>query len=311
METSKPPIDSLTYPVRVASRMTGLKPETIRAWESRYGAVKPLRSAGGSRRYSDADVARLCLLRDVVAAGHRIGGIAGLDGSELRELIPLDRGEGVSPMDQLMAISEKFDGVGAGALVSDLMGELGACEFAKAVALPLLADVGERWRCGELSISVEHFLTATIRSALIPSLGSVHAEPGAPKIVFATPSGEPHDLGSLVAALVAARAGAESIFIGADVPIADLVDAVAQSRADVLVLGLVTLPHGQAERAVWQTRADLSTTVSLWIGGAGIDRIAPINDTLRVANLEQLEAEVTLLVSHIRDHSTPNHTRKN
>ena len=79
------PEDGETFPVRVAARITGLKPELIRAWETRYGAVRPSRSAGGSRRYSNEDLRRLRLLRDVVAAGHRIGGIAPLSLTELHE----------------------------------------------------------------------------------------------------------------------------------------------------------------------------------------------------------------------------------
>ena len=67
--------------------MTGLKPELLRAWEARYRAVTPGRSEGGSRLYSSDDLERLVLLRDVVAVGHRIGSVARLSLSELRDLL--------------------------------------------------------------------------------------------------------------------------------------------------------------------------------------------------------------------------------
>jgi methanogenic corrinoid protein MtbC1 len=282
----------------------------LRAWESRYGAIRPLRTAGGSRRYSEDDLHRLSLLRDAVAAGNRIGGIAQLGLSELKGLLPVELDRESPPIDQIIALAKKFDGAETRRLLSQLIGELGAAEFAKEIALPLLVEVGERWHRGDLSISVEHFMTGIVRSFLIPALGSLDAEPSAPRMVFATPSGERHDLGSLFAALIAARAGADAVFLGADVPVEELIESVARSRATVLVLGFVTLPKEESERAIREVRAGLSKEVSVWIGGAGVDGIPPVKDTLRVVNLEQVEAQATLLVGLVQDHSSTGDIRR-
>src|SRR3712207_5380935 len=75
------------YPVRVVTGRTGLSADVLRAWERRYGAVRPQRSAGGQRLYSEEDVARLTLMRRATLAGHSIAEIARLDVPALEALL--------------------------------------------------------------------------------------------------------------------------------------------------------------------------------------------------------------------------------
>jgi DNA-binding transcriptional MerR regulator/methylmalonyl-CoA mutase cobalamin-binding subunit len=284
-----------TYPVRVAASMTGLKPELIRAWETRYNAVQPDRTEGGSRRYSDEDLSRLRLLRDVVDAGHRIGSIAQLSLEDLRSLLPDSSGAESDPLERIIRLAEKLDGAEVRRLLGDELSRLGPVAFATDIALPLLVEIGSRWEHGSLGISVEHLTTAILRSMLLSDFDAVGRTPGSPRAIFATPSGEPHDLGTLVAALVALRAGAEVAFLGADVPVDDLVDGIRNARASVLVLGIVTLPPEEADSILREVRKRVPDDVGVWIGGAGIRGLAPHPGVERISNLDQLEAQITLL----------------
>ncbi len=78
------------HPIRVVARRTGLSRDVLRAWELRYDAVEPRRSAGGQRLYSDRDIERLQLLRQAIEAGRRIGQVAKLDMRELEALVQED-----------------------------------------------------------------------------------------------------------------------------------------------------------------------------------------------------------------------------
>lgn len=310
MTSAKVPEQDQTYPVRVTVRMTGLKAELLRAWETRHNAVQPLRTVGGSRRYSHADVHRLTLLRELVDTGHRIGSIARLDLAALEALLLEAKPEcGSSTLGELIACAKAMNADDAQRLISRLIEEQGACGFARDIALPLLVEIGERWRSGDLSISVEHFMTGIIRSALISAVGAYKTSASAPKMIFSTPSKEPHDIGSLVAALVAAEAGAHVIFLGAGVPVADLVGAVSRSRAEVLVLGFVTIAAIESNPVIREARAGVSRGVGVWMGGAGIRGIPPIKDTLRIENLEQLEAQVLQLVASGEELTAAERTR--
>src|SRR5687768_15199559 len=72
--------------IQVAGRLTGLSPSLIRAWEQRYGAVEPDRTSTQRRLYSQADIDRLRLLKELTASGHAISQIAKLPDAKLREL---------------------------------------------------------------------------------------------------------------------------------------------------------------------------------------------------------------------------------
>jgi hypothetical protein len=79
-------LDDAVYSIGVCARRSGLSTHTLRKWESRYGAVRPTRTEGGTRRYTASDIARLSLLRELVAAGHAIGSIAQKPTGELRRM---------------------------------------------------------------------------------------------------------------------------------------------------------------------------------------------------------------------------------
>lgn len=94
--------DSLVrHSIRTVSRQTGLSPHVIRAWEKRYQTVRPARSEGKQRLYSESDIERLLLLRRATEAGFSIGTIASLSVDSLRSLLvgsgrslPADVGDG-------------------------------------------------------------------------------------------------------------------------------------------------------------------------------------------------------------------------
>ena len=70
---------------RVARR-TGLTAHVIRIWEKRYGAVQPERTGTNRRLYSEEQIERLSLLREITRAGHSIGPVAKLPTENLRKL---------------------------------------------------------------------------------------------------------------------------------------------------------------------------------------------------------------------------------
>ena len=50
------PIPGGMYPIRMVASLTGINPVTLRAWERRYGLVKPQRTPKGHRLYSEQDI---------------------------------------------------------------------------------------------------------------------------------------------------------------------------------------------------------------------------------------------------------------
>ena len=294
----KPQTDALelTYPLRTVVRLTGLSPEVLRAWERRHNAIEPLRTEGGTRRYRAADVERLKLLKTAVDGGQRIGQIAGLDDDALRrQAAPVDD----RARDQIEAILTALDQLEvstAQRLLAVQLSTLGPAAFGRDVALPLVQELGQRWADGTMSIASEHLGTAILRSLLGSSLQPTASSTLGPRIVFATPSGERHEIGLLMAALTALSAGGNPIYLGLEMPAEDLLAAVAETDAVALAVSLVTIPEAQAARTLGALRGGLPEDTFLWVGGAAAATIALPAGTEHLGTLEELEQRVGLLV---------------
>ena len=66
--------DRAVYVISVAAELAGVHPQTLRIYE-RKGLLDPARTAGGSRRYSDLDIAQLQRIQELTAAGLNLEGV--------------------------------------------------------------------------------------------------------------------------------------------------------------------------------------------------------------------------------------------
>jgi MerR family transcriptional regulator/heat shock protein HspR len=65
---------SAVYVISVAAELAGVHPQTLRIYE-RKGLLEPARTAGGSRRYSDEDIAALQRIQELTAEGLNLAGV--------------------------------------------------------------------------------------------------------------------------------------------------------------------------------------------------------------------------------------------
>lgn len=286
-------------PLRTVSQLTGLSPDILRAWEKRYQVVTPRRGPRGARLYSGEDVAHLRLLAEVVAAGRSIGDIARLERADLEKLAAENVGaiaappqEAVPParrvVQEAIEAVELFDAGRLHRALSDALVGLGVLRFLDAVALPLLREVGDRWNVGDLSIADEHLVSGVLHGLLSGIIHSRGPNEGQ-RILITTPSGERHEFGALVAAMIAAEAGLEVIYLGGDTPGTDIGEAADRCAARVVTLGIVnTDNHARAVDEVRKTAARLPITTELWLGGEDAARVSAAVDTSSVRLIRDL-----------------------
>ena len=283
---SKARATSASYPIRAVSRMTGIGIDTLRAWERRYRAVTPVRDDRG-RMYTDADVARLRLLSAAVEQGHSIGRLAGLSNDELHDLcgaagavaLPGADPARRTPLDTtpLITALRQYDAVGIDEQLSRLAAVLRPLELLQDVLMPLLTRVGDDWHSQRTRIAQEHLMSSTIRSLLGAFLRLYARREASTRLLFATPSGERHEIATLGAAMLAASAGLGVSYLGADLPAREIIDSVEPAGAQVLVLGLTTDAAAKAcERELKTIVRELPNGVEFWAGGRGAERYASI-----------------------------------
>lgn len=274
---------SARYPILVVSRLTGIGIDTLRAWERRHQAVTPVRDDRG-RMYTDADIARLRLLRGAVDHGHSIGRLAGLTDAELRHLAAA--GADAAALSEvasarrpsldtagLTAALQTYDAAAIDQQVSRLASVLPPLELLQDVLMPVLAQVGDEWHRGSVRIAHEHLMSSTMRNILGSFVRLYARREVSTRLLFATLAGERHEIGTLGAAMLAASCGLGVAYLGPDLPAREIVDSVRPASAQVLVLGLTATSAAKArERELRTIVRDLPKEVELWAGGRGAVR---------------------------------------
>ena len=271
------------HPIGVVAERTRLTQDVLRVWERRYGVVEPGRSPNGQRLYSDADIERLRLLALATGMGRTISQIAALSTSELARMVRDDeaarslvgeqarRAEPVSDaIEPALARALALDGPGLDALLRRVMLTIGLPAFLDTVATPLLIRIGDEWHAGRLVPSQEHLATAVIQRVVTATMQMAVVPPGAPNLVIATPAGERHEVGAVLAAAAAAAEGWRVTYLGADLPAGDIADAAIRTSAHAVGLSIIYVPdRARLVDEIRTIRTRLPGSVSLLIGGGG------------------------------------------
>ncbi len=284
-----------TYAVGRVARLTGVSPDVLRAWERRYAAVEPIRTPGGTRRYRARDIDRLRLLKAAVDAGHRIGEVARLSDGELEGRVSVRLAPDTGPIEEALAALGALDGVAAERVIAGQLAGLGPVRFAKEFALPLLTKIGQEWQEERLCVASEHLGSALLRSLLGSALRPTAAHRDAPVVVFATLPGERHDIGLLIAALVTLGAGAQPLYLGAELPVSELVYAAGVTGASAVALGAVAQPVAELVRDLESLCDALPPEVEIWLGGPGASGVEVPQRVRLLDVLARLEQRVELL----------------
>lgn len=203
------------------------------------------------------------------------------------------------------------DAGGAGRVARQALGEgLGVAGLYQRVIAPAMWRIGELWEKGEISVADEHLATALTHQAMAgiygPSLGRT-VKRG--RILMAAVEGERHALGLRMAADVIELAGYETIYLGADVPIDDLLQAVAARSPDLVGLS-ATMPGSieALDRAVTEIQR-ANPGLIVFFGGQGVRPRETNGGAVLVRDLEQLlamvEAALDVATPGPKDSSAP------
>jgi DNA-binding transcriptional MerR regulator/methylmalonyl-CoA mutase cobalamin-binding subunit len=288
--TSRAGLDIARHPIGVVAERTGLSPDLLRVWERRYRAVEPSRSLDGQRSYSDADVERLRLLRLATLAGRSIRQVARLGTDELSRLVLEDEaarqevsrrteravlvsaGEDV---DRALDLARAVDVPGLESFLRRTAAALGVPVFLDGVAAPLLRRMGDEWEAGRLTPAQEHVATAIVQRVLEGAIQFLVAPHDAPNLLLATPLGEQHKMGSVLAAAAAAAEGWRATYLGPDLPAGEI--AAAALALEARVVGVSIVNPGERDRILAELRtlrSRLPASVPLVAGGVGAVALA-------------------------------------
>ena len=286
------------HPIRIVARRTGLSPEVIRVWERRYGTVSPARTETGRRVYSDADIERLRLVRLATSHGRRISDVSEFTLDALRTMAreddeaelssspevarvsprvpspsPMDlpRSPGADLVEESIRAVRNLDAPRLEAALHRGLMALGSTDFIEGLVAPLMHKIGSLWEHGEIDTSVEHLATSVVRQTIARRLIWPAAEASAPLLVVATPVGQVHEMGAILAASTAQSQGWRVLYLGANLPARDIARASIRVDAKAVALSFVyPLNDSSLGSELEILRTGLSDGVSILAGGPGV-----------------------------------------
>jgi DNA-binding transcriptional MerR regulator/methylmalonyl-CoA mutase cobalamin-binding subunit len=299
--------DSAQYLISTVSKRSGVKSDLVRAWERRYQAVTPTRTSGGHRVYTAQDIARLKLLNQATNNGHSISQIARLSLDELKQLVKSETSDVVPVTPPIASFVDRqyltedyidkcysavlaFDANALEANFEHAIVELGTQVFIEQLLTPLLTKIGERWRIGELRPVHEHMASSIIRSLTYILRNNNPVPANAPRMIVTTPIGQLHELGALLAAIIAELKGWQVTYLGANLPAEEIAAAVRFTNAKAVTLSIsfnnndLVIP-----KEIRRLRALVGLEVALIVGGRAAEHYAGVLDEVGVLKIQSYD----------------------
>lgn len=227
---------SANLPIRTIASLTGVNAVTLRAWERRYGLVRPARTPKGHRLYSHQHVERIRRVLALMERGVPIGRVRDLIDAEPAAESTHAAGHWRDSEERMAAAIASFDEPELDRIYDESLSVYPVEQVTRGLLLPLLAYLGKRWRDFPGGIAEEHFFSMYLRSKLGARLQHRMRYADGPRVLASCAPGEQHEIGLLLFALQAHVAGLQTVLLGADTPIDEIVIARRRSAARAVVL---------------------------------------------------------------------------
>jgi DNA-binding transcriptional MerR regulator/methylmalonyl-CoA mutase cobalamin-binding subunit len=226
------------YPIRTVSTLTGVHTVTLRAWERRYGLIRPVRTASGHRLYTQAQIDLINRVLVLLDKGIPISQVRAALDSTIEPAAA--REPQASPWaryrERMVSAITRFDENGLEEAYNEALSLYPVDLVTRHLLLPLLVELGTRWETAEGSVAEEHFFGVYLRNKLGARFHHRPRGNTGPRLLLACLPGELHEIGVLLFALAAHDHGYRVILLGANTPLEDLPTAVRRAAIDLIVL---------------------------------------------------------------------------
>jgi DNA-binding transcriptional MerR regulator len=286
-ESDMSPTAAANLPIRTMSSLTGVNAVTLRAWERRYGLIRPARTPKGHRLYTHQHVERIRRVLSLIERGVPIGRVRDLLDAESASETGAGPDRWRPRLERMAAAITRFDEQELDRLYDEALSEHPVEQVTRQLLVPLLAHLGDRWRDLDGAIAEEHFFAMFLRSKLGARLQHRMRYATGPRLLAACAPGEQHEIGLLLFALEANAAGLRTVLLGADTPLVDVAISRHRSQAEAVVIsssmdpapaffaeGLPRLVHeagcpvfvGGATAEHFRRQITSAGAIALWVG---------------------------------------------
>lgn len=300
--------DEAVYPIRTISNLTGVNAVTLRAWERRYGLIRPKRTPKGHRLYTESDLERIKRVLELLEQGIAISQA----GQLLDQSRPLQT-RGAEPgqpdiwqhyQTRMLNALERFDEAALDSAYNDALSLYPVELVNTRLIAPLLRLLGQRWKTTPGGVAEEHFFSVYLRNKLGARIHHLNARRKGHLLLVACLPGEQHEVGMLMFALAAVSHGYQVLVLGANLPLDQIPVVLERRPCDAVVLS------GSARPARGLFPDQLGTLVRqvgvpVFVGGAVAERHKDEVEATRAIALGQtVQPALQRIAATLASHNT-------
>ncbi|WP_227370320.1 MerR family transcriptional regulator [Halomonas sp. M20] len=239
------PIHAPLYPIREVSRLTGVNSVTLRAWERRYGLIRPQRTPKGHRLYARQDIERIERILQWLNRGVPVSQVHDLlDQPESMEIPVPEAGDWPCQREQLILAVEALDLERLETLYNQALALYPVSICLHELWQPAVLQLEERWN-GQLgALLQQRLLEGFLRTRIGTRMYHANLVSHGPQLLITQLSEESGALWPLLFTLAAIDAGYRVILLDNSPALGDL--GLAANR---LHLSALVLASGRAERS--------------------------------------------------------------
>ena len=244
----EPELAKLT--VAAVARRLGVAPSTLRTWDRRYGLGPSDHCLGEHRKYSEADLARLFYMHNLVISGVSPADAARLAATHTKdsvpgEVAPIPRIDG-ELVNSLFRAAQLLDRASVESQIRNQIAKEGVALTWINLLVPLLCAIGESWERTGTGIAGEHMVSNVIKSILSERVVVAHPRNAVPVLV-ACVGEESHSLAITALAAALAEEDIQVHFLGARTPVEAIVEVVSRCAPPAIVLWAQISKHASLE----------------------------------------------------------------
>jgi DNA-binding transcriptional MerR regulator len=289
------------YSISDIEGLIGIKAHTIRAWEIRYNLVPPKRTPTNIRYYDEEDLKMLLNIVALNENGYKISKIAQMNRDKISDLVIQLKTDWSNESVQLINLSNatiKYDESTFSKILANCIAEMGLTKTMDQVLFPFMKRIGMLWQIGAIDPSHEHFASNLIRDRLIVEIDKVDAPKNkhAKRFLLFLPEAELHETGLLFARYLLKNCGHETLYLGQEIPYADLKKVIESYQPDYAFIVMTSLNLGKDVNKIIGKVID-NLDIPLIVAGSLISEFdIVVNDQLKplknVCNLVEFLEEI-------------------
>ena len=233
------------YTLNDLERLTGIRSDTIRMWERRYGISTPGRTASNRRWYSGDDLRRLINISVLNRSGMRISEIAGMTGEALAEkaaaVASVSKDNDIL-LDSLVIAMTLLDEAAVNEILLRSVIIKGFEKTFSLLVFPFMRKVGILWHTGFLSIGAEHFISNIFRRKLISAFDNLSpvVTERSKRVIMFLPEKEYHELGLLYYAFIVRSLGHIVLYLGQATPTNAVIEVAEKWNPEIIITGALS-----------------------------------------------------------------------